>query len=165
MRPKAYLILIPVLLLAMLAGGWAGPYVTGNATWESELQACERLAEKYQAAREVRLSDGCRVDLLSDTEAIEVDWAKKWAESIGQSLYYAIATERSAGIILLTRTATDSRYVDRCRMVCDEVHIALYVEPARTREKKPPTAAAARPAALCSMSAPGGDRPCRNPEN
>lgn len=155
MRPKAYLILIPVLLLAMLAGGWAGPYVTGNATWESELQACERLAEKYQAAREVRLSDGCRVDLLSDTEAIEVDWAKKWAESIGQSLYYSIATDRPAGVILLTRSERDDRYVRRCRAVCDRVGIALHLEPAKKTQQTPSQAATKAVAASRPAYQPG----------
>ena len=38
---------------------------------------------------EVVMKDGTRCDILTSTHAIEVDFAKKWAEAIGQSLNYA----------------------------------------------------------------------------
>lgn len=125
--------LAALLLLGMFCGLIVGMAAdTAPALWESEYQACERLAEKYEAEREVRLEDGCRVDLLSQTEAIEVDWARKWCEAVGQSLYYAIETDRCAGIILLLRDpADDERFVARCKKVCDHAGIALYTEPAR----------------------------------
>ena len=41
------------------------------------------------------LKDRTRVDCLTDKYAIEVDFAKKWAESIGQSLYYAEITGKN----------------------------------------------------------------------
>lgn len=47
------------------------------------------------------LPSGGYVDCLSAEYAIEVDWASKWAEAVGQSLYYADATGRKPGIILL----------------------------------------------------------------
>jgi hypothetical protein len=50
---------------------------------------------------EKHLPSGGRVDCLSPEYAIEVDWAKHWAEALGQSLYYAGATNRKPGIILL----------------------------------------------------------------
>ena len=36
------------------------------------------------------MPDGTRCDILTDTHAIEVDFADKWAEAIGQSLNYAM---------------------------------------------------------------------------
>jgi hypothetical protein len=51
--------------------------------------------------RETSLPSGGRVDCLSAEYAIEVEWAQHWAEGVGQSLYYAAATERKPGIILL----------------------------------------------------------------
>jgi hypothetical protein len=47
------------------------------------------------------LSSGGRIDCLGAHYAIEVDYVDKWAESIGQSLYYAQQTQRKPGIILL----------------------------------------------------------------
>ena len=42
--------------------------------------------------------DGTRCDILTDTHAIEVDFADKWAEAIGQSLKYATQTGKKAGM-------------------------------------------------------------------
>lgn len=39
---------------------------------------------------EVVAPDGTRCDILTDEYAIEVDFANKWAEAIGQALNYAI---------------------------------------------------------------------------
>jgi hypothetical protein len=58
---------------------------------------------RYCAGMELgwHLPSGGYVDCLSAEYAIEVDWAPKWAEAVGQSLYYAGATGRKPGIILL----------------------------------------------------------------
>jgi hypothetical protein len=52
---------------------------------------------------EKHLPSGGYVDCLDDEYAIEVEWAEHWAEAVGQSLYYAAATNRKPGIILLCR--------------------------------------------------------------
>ena len=75
--------------------------------------------------------DGTRVDLLGEDYAWEVDWSHKWAEAIGQSLYYAEMTGRKPGVILLTRDkATDRRYLYRCKIVCTKFGIRLAIEDA-----------------------------------
>lgn len=129
-------ILIPLCLLLLAVSLLAAAEPAAAVAWESERAACARLAPRYDAAVEVRLSDGCRVDLLTDSQAIEVDWAKKWAESIGQALYYSIGTDREPAVILLTRGPRDQRYVRRCQAVCDRVRITLYTEPARRVPKQ-----------------------------
>ena len=50
----------------------------------------EQCAKQLGGTTEVTLPDGTRCDILTDTHAIEVDFADKWAEAIGQSLNYAI---------------------------------------------------------------------------
>lgn len=59
------------------------------------------------------LPDRTRVDCLVDGYAIEFDYAKKWAEAIGQSLYYAYHTEHLPGIVLIMETAKDCKYLLR----------------------------------------------------
>ena len=49
------------------------------------------------------MPDGTRCDILIDTHAIEVDFADKWAEAVGQSLNYAIQTGKKAGIVLVLK--------------------------------------------------------------
>ena len=94
-----------------------------------ERSECERLAPKYNAETEVVLWDYTRVDLLNDEYAIEVDWAQKWAEAIGQSTYYGIITKKKPAIILLvTDKKRDAKYVYRALVVCTKLNIQLYLE-------------------------------------
>jgi hypothetical protein len=59
---------------------------------------------------EYALPDGRRVDVLTETHAYEADWSYKYTEGLGQSLSYAVATNRSPGLILLMKGADDERY-------------------------------------------------------
>ena len=89
----------------------------------------DRIASKYNAVREHVLWDKTRVDLLNDEYAIEVDWSKKWAEAIGQSLYYAEVTHRKPGIVLLVKSLPEERrFIYRCQTVCAKYDIRLWVE-------------------------------------
>lgn len=101
------------------------------ADHERETVVVAKLAAKYKGQTEARLWDGTRVDLLTADEAIEADWAPKWAESIGQSLYYSLVTGRKPAVILLTTSDADERHVLRCQAVCAKHGIRLYVEDVR----------------------------------
>jgi len=57
------------------------------------------------------LDDGARVDCLTDEYAIEFDFASKWAESVGQSLYYALQTGKKPGIVLILEKESDRRFL------------------------------------------------------
>ena len=45
--------------------------------------------------------DKTRVDCLTETHAVEFDFANKWAESIGQALHYQKMTGKRAKVILI----------------------------------------------------------------
>ena len=66
---------------------------------------------------EVVLDDKTRVDCLTDEYAIEVDFARKWAEAVGQSLYYAEKTNRRPGILLILEKPADARYLKRVQLL------------------------------------------------
>lgn len=59
------------------------------------------------------LADRTRVDCLTDTHAIEYDWGKKWAESLGQALFYSAMTGKKAGIVLIVNPRSKDRYLKR----------------------------------------------------
>lgn len=46
-------------------------------------------------------SDFTRVDCLTDTHAVEFDFADKWAESIGQALHYSYMTGKRPMVVLI----------------------------------------------------------------
>lgn len=53
--------------------------------------------------QQVSVKGGGWADCVSETHAIEVDWTGKWAEAIGQSLYYAEQLEKKPMIYLVCK--------------------------------------------------------------
>lgn len=68
--------------------------------------------------KEVRLDDGTRVDLLFPNQACEIDWANKWAEGIGQAIYYSKKTGKDPLVLLLVKKDGWEKYRDRVEF-CD----------------------------------------------
>ena len=75
--------------------------------------------------REFILWDNTRVDCLSKDYAIEFDFAKKWAESIGQSLYYAKMTGKKPAVVLILTQLEDYKYVKRIERLESDIKIFL----------------------------------------
>lgn len=99
----------------------------GPKAWEPVWS--KYLAAKLGGVAEYRCIDGSRVDVLTDDFAAEVEWVKKWKESIGQALLYSLLTGRAPMVILLLRGHDHERkYLDRCRMVCVRADIELRTE-------------------------------------
>jgi len=60
---------------------------------------------------EYKLIDNRRVDCLTSTHAIEVDFAYKWFEAVGQSLHYAKMTGKRAGVYLIMIKDNDEKHL------------------------------------------------------
>jgi len=98
-----------VLFLLILT---ASPVQAKHRHKEKEYQ--EQWCAEAGGITEVVLDDGARVDCLTDEYAIEFDFAPKWAEAIGQALYYAEKTGRKPGVVLILEGDADqSRFTDR----------------------------------------------------
>jgi hypothetical protein len=67
------------------------------------------IADCLGGQQEVPVTNG-RVDILTETLAIEVEWASKWKQAIGQALWYAQQTNRQPVIILLLKNKDDWKY-------------------------------------------------------
>ena len=83
-----------IALLGLIAGG---------CSRHKEAYYQQALCEQLGGEMEYRLPDRSRVDCLTDAYAIEVEFARKWAEGIGQSLYYAQETGRQPAIGIIVR--------------------------------------------------------------
>lgn len=65
---------------------------------------------------EYKLDDSTRVDCLLPTMAVEIDFAPKWAECIGQALYYGQKTNRiPACVLIMENPEKDLKYLKRLR--------------------------------------------------
>lgn len=59
---------------------------------------------------EVTLPDQTRCDCITATNAIEFDFAHKWAEAIGQALYYSLQTGKRAGVVLIVAKPEERKH-------------------------------------------------------
>ena len=76
---------------------------------------------------EVVLPDKARVDCVTKSYAIEFDFAKKWAESIGQALYYGKVLNKTPGIVLIIENKEkDQKYIKRVKSIADNYGIKLW---------------------------------------
>lgn len=73
--------------------------------------------------KEYVLEDKTRVDCLTDEYAIEFDYAKKWAESIGQSLYYSKRTGKKPAVAIITNGENDLKYIQRIKETDEKITI------------------------------------------
>lgn len=90
--------------------------------WALERDYQERYCEGVQ---EYHLPSGARVDCLTDTHAIEFEYARKYDEAIGQALYYAMETGKRGGVVLILSDG-DRRFLDRLRRMVE--HYSLPVD-------------------------------------
>jgi len=71
---------------------------------------------------------GARIDIVTDDFAIEVDFARKQYEAIGQSLYYSMISKKRPAIILITENhRRDLKHILRCKTVCKKYDIKLWI--------------------------------------
>lgn len=84
--------------------------------------------EQWCAGRgqvEYILEDRTRVDCLTPEFAIEVDFAHKWAEAIGQSLYYGHMTGRKPGVLIIVGDG-EHRFIRRFHNATIGLDIQLF---------------------------------------
>ena len=102
--------------------------VDGDA---NELEWCKVLAAKIGGETEVSVKYG-RVDILTDTHAIEVDWITKYYEGIGQALHYANQTGKKPVVAIALKGkrgvfAEDKEKVRYISELCGKHGIAVWV--------------------------------------
>lgn len=77
---------------------------------QNEAHYVQWLNQNYFAGlTEVAVQAG-RADIVNDEYAIEVEWAYKWKNSIGQALWYGLQTNKKSGIVLLMNDINDRKY-------------------------------------------------------
>ena len=96
---------------------------------QSERYYQEKFTREIGRRVEVVMKDGTRCDILTVTHAIEVDFAKKWAEAIGQSLNYAMQTGKRLGVALIVLSPSDNKYVERVRKISSKYSLGLTIYP------------------------------------
>lgn len=84
-------------------------------------------AAKVGGQTEVTAGDGTRCDILTSQYAIEVDFARKWGEAIGQSLNYGFQFNRKAGIVLILESPSDRKHLIRVNSIIQHYGLPIQV--------------------------------------
>ena len=82
--------------------------------------------KEQKGITEYILPDKTRVDCLTKEYAVEFDFAHKWAESVGQSLYYAKMTNKKPAIVLIMEASSDDKYYQRAQLLAQSYNITLF---------------------------------------
>ncbi len=94
---------------------------------QSEADYQRAIAAKWGAVTEFAVTSG-RVDILTDTHAVEVEFAAKWKNSIGQALWYGLQTNREPGIILILKDRSDFKYLQQLQSAIDYAGIGPQIK-------------------------------------
>ncbi len=106
------MVLLSWVLYALFAPNTAHARRNHHEKWYQQAWCSE-----HNGRTEVVLADRTRCDCLTSSHAIEFDFADKWEEAIGQSLYYSLQTGKKAGIVLILEKPKDMRYWIRLNSV------------------------------------------------
>jgi len=90
----------------------------------------ERWCRANGGRAEVVFEDQTRCDCLTETHAVEMDFGKKWAESIGQALHYSIQTGKRPGVVLILEKPGDYKYWRRLNTIIK--HFGLPIDTWKT---------------------------------
>ena len=85
--------LIPEILLSVNRGS-------------PEKKWTEALAKKLGGESEVKIENG-RVDVLTETYAIEIDFIRKWQEGLGQAIHYGMALDKISVLAIIYDSKND----------------------------------------------------------
>jgi len=110
---------MPKLILVIILS-LSSTFCIGQIKNYSESQLADYIQTLLGGEREYSFNGG-RVDLVVDSLAIEIEWAKNWQESIGQSLWYSLNTNKKPAIILLMNDENDYKYYLRLNTTLEYV--------------------------------------------
>jgi len=115
---------ILILVLGLLFSGCVSNHTSVSHKKEKYYQ--EKFCEKLDGEMEVVLPDRTRVDCLSDEYAVEVDFGRKWAEGIGQALYYSEMTGKKPAVALIIGSK-GKKYLKRLEKVANHYGIKIFI--------------------------------------
>ena len=94
---------------------------------QSERFYQEKFAKEIDGQVEVIMKDGTRCDILTSTHAIEVDFARKWAEAIGQCLHYSFHTGKKPAVALIVLDPSDNKYINRVKQISSDFNLDIEI--------------------------------------
>lgn len=102
------------------------PIFLSTAT-PSERQYQKQWCKKHNGEVEVVLKDKTRCDCITDKYAIEIEYAHKWYEAVGQALHYARQADKKPGIALIICQDLDKIKLKRLKNVVEHYSLPIKI--------------------------------------
>ena len=112
---------IKCFLFTILFAQWSFA-IKKNESWYQQIW-CESLGGQT----EYQLEDKTRVDCFTSEHAIEMDFAHKWHEAVGQALHYARKTGKKPGIVLVLQSRSQQHHLTQLKRVIDHFQLPIRV--------------------------------------
>lgn len=116
-----------LVIFFVLVGGFCGAVRAESGAKRLEKSYADEWCNSMGGSRH-RLEDGTEVDCLTDEVAYEVDFGRKWAEGLGQAMFYAAMTNRRAGVVLILHNEKERRFAWRVRLAAGYYGVQLEVK-------------------------------------
>ncbi len=113
---------------------WCSRYIffllliySGTATAYTEKEYQKVWCDRLNGKPEYRLRGGSRVGCLTSKYAVEFAKGPKWAEAIGQALFYGVETNRHPAVVLIQEDPREERYWKRLKQVSDKLKTKRFI--------------------------------------
>ena len=116
---RGIIALLGLFILTAVAGIYAG------AQAHTERHYQEIWCKEQGGEIEVVMPDKTRCDCVTETHAVEMDFGPKWAEAIGQALFYGLQTGKKPGIALILESEKDYKYWIRLNTVLEHYDLPI----------------------------------------
>jgi len=91
----------------------------------SEKYYQKQWCDSHNGEIEVLMRDYTRCDCVTETHAVKVDFAEKWAEAIGKALHYSNQTGKRGGIALIGRGISDHNKLIRVSQLIKKFNLPI----------------------------------------
>jgi len=98
------------MILALISGCQKSQYEHPTGPPGKEKSYQNAWCPEHNGRMEVIFPDKTRCDCLTQDNAIEFDFAKKWYEALGQALYYGLQSGKRPGVVLIMEKPSDRKY-------------------------------------------------------
>lgn len=114
------------LLIFLYCGIFSGSNVFPSDKKYQEKHYQKLWCAQHNGITEYINADKTRVDCLTQNEAVEFDYAHKWAESIGQALHYSYMTGKKAKVVLiLENPEKEMKYFYRVKILSQKYNFEV----------------------------------------
>jgi len=99
-----HLLLFLLMLPFVVQADGKNPFITGinrDAVLPQEAFYQYDWCDSHNGKIDVTLQNGTQADCITSTHAVEVAFANRWAEGLGQSLHYAMFSGKRAAVLLV----------------------------------------------------------------